>query len=224
MIKQWSKSMKLPTTNHSVYYFNCILQRSPKRKVHILNYSPSNIVGHGKLQVTRDKKNTHTTTLQYCIILWCGILHLQYSRQQGLHSNSTTKPEPAWSRGFSPHLNLSVNRARRSSHYSIQSHKVPKNLSKKGVSIILAGVFGYNCSVMGGIGQTFDVWWSSAYLIQGVLILIGNALTIAVFRKRRAALKSPSLLLINMSFADLLVGVRETVIICTNLMHSCNYL
>ena len=92
------------------------------------------------------------------------------------------------------------------------------------MSIILAGVFGYNGSVMGGIGQTFDVWWSSAYLIQGVLILIGNALTIAVFRKRRAALKSPSLLLINMSFADLLVGVRETVIICTNLMHSCNYL
>ena len=65
---------------------------------------------------------------------------------------------------------------------------------------------------MSSIGKTLGVWWSSAYLMQGVLILIANALTIAVFRKRRAALKKPSLLLINMSFADLLVGVGEIVL------------
>ena len=65
---------------------------------------------------------------------------------------------------------------------------------------------------MSDMTKRLNVWWSSAFLMQGVLILIGNALTIAVFRKRRAALKKPSLLLINMSFADLLVGVGEIVI------------
>ena len=69
-----------------------------------------------------------------------------------------------------------------------------------------------NHSLMSDIMKMWDVWWASAYLMQGVLILIGNALTIAVFRKRRAALKKPSLLLINMSFADLLVGVGEIVL------------
>ena len=69
-----------------------------------------------------------------------------------------------------------------------------------------------NHSFMSDIMKMWDVWWASAYLMQGVLILIGNALTIAVFRKRRAALKKPSLLLINMSFADLLVGVGEIVL------------
>ena len=49
--------------------------------------------------------------------------------------------------------------------------------------------------------------WSAIFLSEGILILLGSAVTIAVFRRRRFALKRASYLLINLAIADLLVGL-----------------
>ena len=53
--------------------------------------------------------------------------------------------------------------------------------------------------------------WSAVFLVEGILILLGSAVTIAVFRRRRSALKRASYLLINLAIADLLVGLTVTL-------------
>ena len=49
--------------------------------------------------------------------------------------------------------------------------------------------------------------WCVSLLFEGGLIILGNALTMAVFWRRRFTLKRTTYLLINLAFADLLVGV-----------------
>ena len=49
--------------------------------------------------------------------------------------------------------------------------------------------------------------WMSAYFLQGILISLGNAVTVVVFWRRRSALKKASYLLINLAITDLFVGV-----------------
>ena len=49
--------------------------------------------------------------------------------------------------------------------------------------------------------------WCVSLLLEGGLIILGNALTMAVFWRRRFTLKRTTYLLINLAFADLLVGV-----------------
>ena len=127
LIKQRSMGYEVPTTSHSLYYYNCLLQRCPTQSTH-LKLPPCNILGQGKRQVTRDKKHTHTityNTILYCVVKW--YITFAIPRQQGNPSNSTAKSEPAWSRWFAPHSNLLVNCPRRSPHYSIQSHEETKN-------------------------------------------------------------------------------------------------
>ena len=50
-------------------------------------------------------------------------------------------------------------------------------------------------------------WRSWLYFVEGLLIVVGNAVTIAVFWKKRNLVKRASCLLINLAVADLLVGL-----------------
>ena len=50
-------------------------------------------------------------------------------------------------------------------------------------------------------------WPSWLFFVEGLLIVVGNAVTIAVFWKRRNFVKRASCLLINLAVADLLVGI-----------------
>ena len=53
--------------------------------------------------------------------------------------------------------------------------------------------------------------WAAVYCAEGILIILGSAVTIAVFRRRRSALKRASYLLINLAIADLMVGLTVTL-------------
>ena len=52
-----------------------------------------------------------------------------------------------------------------------------------------------------------NLWSYIIFLLEGTLILVVSAVTIAVFWRRRLALKRASYLLLNLAFADLSVGV-----------------
>ena len=52
--------------------------------------------------------------------------------------------------------------------------------------------------------------WYGVYTLEGISILLVSAVTIAVFWRRRLALKRASYLLLNLAFADLSVGVGVT--------------
>ena len=63
-------------------------------------------------------------------------------------------------------------------------------------------------------------WPSWVLFIEGLLIVFGNAVTIAVFWKRRVSLKRASCLLINLAVADLLVGVALLINKAASLLQS----
>ena len=57
------------------------------------------------------------------------------------------------------------------------------------------------------VQNNWMTWPSWLYFLEGLVIVIGNAVTIAVFWKRRNFVKRASFLLINLAVADLLLGV-----------------
>ena len=58
------------------------------------------------------------------------------------------------------------------------------------------------------------------YTLEAVLIIFGNTFTIFVFWTERSRLKRTYFLLINLAFADLLVGITELIIIGTAKSHN----
>ena len=56
------------------------------------------------------------------------------------------------------------------------------------------------------------VEWAVIYGIEGILTLLGNALTIVVFRRRKQILKRATYLVINLAVADALVGLFTTLL------------
>ena len=63
--------------------------------------------------------------------------------------------------------------------------------------------------------NTFYLAHITVVLIEGSLICIGNTFSIFVFWNQRQSLKRACYLLLNLSVADLLVGVSEMVVIVT---------
>ncbi|XP_078364532.1 adenosine receptor A3-like [Oculina patagonica] len=55
--------------------------------------------------------------------------------------------------------------------------------------------------------RTEIILWTIAFSVESLAIIVGNAVTIAVFWKQKSTLKRTRYLLINLSVADLMVGV-----------------
>ena len=53
--------------------------------------------------------------------------------------------------------------------------------------------------------------WTAIFALEMLITLMGNAIAIAVFWKQRSTLKRTCYLLINLTVADLLVGIGEIV-------------
>ena len=54
-----------------------------------------------------------------------------------------------------------------------------------------------------------SVLWTTVFTVESLVIILGNIVTIIVFWKRRSQLKRTSYLLINLSVADLMIGVAN---------------
>lgn len=51
------------------------------------------------------------------------------------------------------------------------------------------------------------ILWMTVFSLESLAIIVGNTISIVVFWKQRSTLKRTSYLLINLSVADLMVGV-----------------
>ncbi|XP_031564293.1 adenosine receptor A3-like [Actinia tenebrosa] len=54
--------------------------------------------------------------------------------------------------------------------------------------------------------------WSTVFLLQALVILVGNVVALRIFLKRKFLINKSCFLLINLTFADLIVGLSSTVI------------
>lgn len=67
------------------------------------------------------------------------------------------------------------------------------------------------------------ILWMIGFSLESLAIIVGNAISIAVFWKQRSTLKRTSYLLINLSVSDLMIGVGVIDdIVCLSLRnHAC---
>ena len=64
--------------------------------------------------------------------------------------------------------------------------------------------------------------WTPIFALEMLIALLGNAMAIATFWKQKSTVKRTCYLLINLSVADLLVGIGEIIHLFYNIFHLQN--